>query len=77
MAGSNRRFLTHAVPFGRALQVYVRLSEKLGLRDHLTVLTVILSKIGTNLKVFGAADDVIQDTLTLFSASLHPQHGTA
>lgn len=49
------------------VQVYVRLSEKLGLRDHLTVLTVILSKIGTNLKVFGSAEDVIQDTLTLFS----------
>lgn len=48
-------------------KVYVRLSERLGLRDHLTVLTIILSKIATNLKVFGAADDVIQDTLTLFS----------
>ena len=52
-----------------AVQVYVRLSEKLGLRDHLMVLTVILSKIGTNLKVFGSAEDVIQDTLTLFSVS--------
>lgn len=53
-----------------AVQVYVRLSERLGLRDHLTVLTVILSKIATNLKVFGAADDVIQDTLTLFSVRI-------
>ena len=56
------------------LQVYVRLSERLGLRDHLTVLTVILSKIGTNLKVFGSADDVIQDTLTLFSVRLSAVH---
>ncbi|DBA92724.1 hypothetical protein WJX77_011928 [Trebouxia sp. C0004] len=48
-------------------KVYVRLTERLGLRDHLMVLTVMLTKICTNLKVFGSADYVIQDTLSLFS----------
>ncbi len=51
------------------MQVYVRLTERLGLRDHLMVLTVMLTKICTNLKVFGSADYVIQDTLGLFSVS--------
>lgn len=51
------------------IQVYVRLNERLGLRDHLMVLTVMLTKICTNLKVFGCAEDVIQDSLTLFSVS--------
>ena len=53
----------------RRVQVYVRLTERLGLRDHLMVLTVMLTKICTNLKVFGSADYVIQDTLGLFSVS--------
>ena len=51
------------------MQVYVRLSERLGLQDHMMVLTVMLTKICTNLKVFGCAEDVIQDSLTLFSVS--------
>lgn len=51
------------------VQVYVRLNERLGLRDHLMVLTVMLTKICTNLKVFSCAEDVIQDSLTLFSVS--------
>lgn len=50
-------------------QVYERLNERLGLRDHLMGLTVMLTKICTNLKVFGCAEDVIQDSLTLFSVS--------
>ena len=54
------------------MQIYVRLGERLGLKDHLMVLTVMLTKICTNLKVFGSADDVIQDTLTLFSVSVQP-----
>ncbi len=49
-----------------ALQVYVRLSERLGLSDHLMVLNVMLSKIATNLKVYGSCDEVITLTLNLF-----------
>ncbi len=48
------------------LQVYVRLSERLGLSDHLLVLNVMLSKIATNLKVYGSCDEVITLTLGLF-----------
>lgn len=48
------------------LQVYVRLSERLGLSDHLMVLNVMLSKIATNLKVYGSCDEVITLTLGLF-----------
>ncbi|KAK9818400.1 hypothetical protein WJX72_012091 [[Myrmecia] bisecta] len=47
-------------------KVYTRLSERLGLNDHLMVLNVMLGKIATNLKVFGGCEDVIQLTLTLF-----------
>lgn len=56
------------------MQVYVRLTERLGLQDHLMVLTVMLTKICTNLKVFGCAEDVIQDTLTLFAVSFPGIH---
>ncbi|KAL3148536.1 hypothetical protein ABBQ38_013973 [Trebouxia sp. C0009 RCD-2024] len=48
-------------------KVYVRLTERLGIRDHMMVLTVMLTKICTNLKAFGCAENVIQDSLTLFS----------
>lgn len=48
------------------MQVYGKLAEKLGLSDHLTVLNVMLGKIATNLKVYGACDEVIESTLTLF-----------
>ncbi|CAL8462392.1 g1925 [Coccomyxa elongata] len=47
-------------------KVYVRLSERLGLSDHLLVLNVMLSKIATNLKVYGSCDEVITLTLGLF-----------
>ena len=47
-------------------QVYTRLTERLGLSDHLLVLNVMLSKIATNLKVYGACDDVVTATLALF-----------
>mmetsp|Transcript_25560 Transcript_25560/g.71479 ORF Transcript_25560/g.71479 Transcript_25560/m.71479 type:complete len:1067 (+) Transcript_25560:187-3387(+) len=47
-------------------KVYTRLNERLGLNDHLMVLNVILGKIATNLRVYGAAEDVIHLTLTLF-----------
>ena len=49
-------------------QVYTRLSERLGLSDHLMVLNVMLSKIATNLKVYGACDDVVTSTLAFFQA---------
>lgn len=50
-------------------QVYTRLSERLGLSDHLLVLNVMLAKIATNLKVYGACDDVITPTLALFQVT--------
>ena len=53
-----------------AAQVYTRLNERLGLNDHLLVLNVMLSKIATNLKVYGACDDVITATLALFQVPL-------
>lgn len=46
--------------------MYTRLTERLGLSDHLLVLNVMLSKIATNLKVYGACDDVVTATLALF-----------
>ena len=52
-------------------QVYTRLNERLGLADHLLVLNVMLTKIGTNLKVFGSCEDVVEQTLTLFQARAH------
>lgn len=50
-------------------KVYTRLNDKLGLSDHLMVLNVILAKIATNLKVYGAAEDIIHMTLNLFQVS--------
>lgn len=48
------------------VQVYTRLQERLGLKDHAMVLNVMLSKIATNLKVYGSCDDIITQTLNLF-----------
>ena len=48
------------------MQVYTRLQERLGLKDHAMVLNVMLSKIATNLKVYGSCDDIIMQTLNLF-----------
>ncbi len=48
------------------MQVYTRLQERLGLKDHAMVLNVMLSKIATNLKVYGSCDDIITQTLNLF-----------
>lgn len=53
-------------------QVYVRLSERLNMNDHLMVLNVMLSKIAVNLKVYGACEDVIQQTLSLFQVRATP-----
>ncbi|KAH7288361.1 hypothetical protein KP509_31G023600 [Ceratopteris richardii] len=47
-------------------QLYLRLSELLGLQDHLVVLNVIVGKIATNLKCYTQASDVIEQTLNLF-----------
>jgi exportin-7 len=48
------------------MQVYTRLQEQLGLKDHAMVLNVMLSKIATNLKVYGSCDEIITQTLNLF-----------
>ncbi|PSC72660.1 exportin-7 isoform X2 isoform A [Micractinium conductrix] len=47
-------------------KVYLKLNERLGLSDHSMVLNIMLSKIATNLKVFGSCEDVVEQTLTLF-----------
>ncbi|XP_047334850.1 exportin-7-A-like isoform X2 [Impatiens glandulifera] len=47
-------------------QLYGRLSELLGLNDHLLVLNVIVGKIATNLKCYVESDVVINHTLSLF-----------
>ena len=48
------------------MQVYTRLQERLGLKDHAMILNVMLSKIAINLKVYGSCDDIITQTLNLF-----------
>lgn len=47
-------------------QLYVRLSELLGLNDHLQALNVIVGKIATNLKCYAESEEVIDHTLSLF-----------
>uniref|UniRef100_A0A0E0NYA0 Importin N-terminal domain-containing protein n=1 Tax=Oryza rufipogon TaxID=4529 RepID=A0A0E0NYA0_ORYRU len=49
-----------------AQQLYARLSELLGLNDHLVLLNVIVGKIATNLKCYAECEDVIDHTLSLF-----------
>jgi exportin-7 len=51
-------------------KVYTRLNERLGLSDHLMVLNVVLGKIATNLKVYGAAEEIIHLTLNLFQVGI-------
>ncbi|KAL9235176.1 hypothetical protein vseg_009963 [Gypsophila vaccaria] len=46
--------------------LYARLSELLGLGDHLVLLNVIVSKIATNLKCYTESEEVIEQTLNLF-----------
>ena len=50
--------------------MYVRLTERLGLNDHLMVLSVMLTKIATNLKLFGGCEEVISLTLALLQVAL-------
>ncbi|OAY80306.1 Exportin-7 [Ananas comosus] len=47
-------------------QLYLRLSELLGLHDHLVLLNVIVGKIATNLKCYTECEEVIDHTLSLF-----------
>ncbi|XP_021639387.2 uncharacterized protein LOC110634618 isoform X4 [Hevea brasiliensis] len=47
-------------------QLYARLSELLGLHDHLVLLNVIVGKIATNLKCYTESEEVIDHTLNLF-----------
>ncbi|XP_021857908.1 uncharacterized protein [Spinacia oleracea] len=47
-------------------KLYARLSELLGLNDHLVLLNVIVSKIATNLKCYTESEEVIDHTLSLF-----------
>ena len=46
--------------------MYTKLSERLGIKDHSMVLNLMITKVATNLKVYGACDDIIQATLGLF-----------
>uniref|UniRef100_A0A1D1Z8M5 Exportin-7 n=1 Tax=Anthurium amnicola TaxID=1678845 RepID=A0A1D1Z8M5_9ARAE len=47
-------------------KLYSRLSELLGLNDHLVLLNVIVGKIATNLKCYAENEQVIEHTLSLF-----------
>ncbi|RRT56111.1 hypothetical protein B296_00048072 [Ensete ventricosum] len=47
-------------------QLYSRLSELLGLHDHLVLLNFIVGKIATNLKHYPQCEDVIEHSLSLF-----------
>ena len=38
------------------------------MKDHSMVLNAMITKVATNLKVYGACDDIIQATLSLFQA---------
>lgn len=49
-----------------ASKVYTRLSERMGLNDHLMVLNITVSKIATNLKCYVNCDEVVEVTLNLF-----------
>ncbi|KAJ4968827.1 hypothetical protein NE237_015528 [Protea cynaroides] len=53
----------HAV---HSSKLYARLSELLGLHDHLVLLNVIVGKIATNLKCYTESEEIIDHTLSLF-----------
>lgn len=46
--------------------VYSKLGERMGLADHQAVLTVMLQKVATNLKVYGGSEGLVHLTLALF-----------
>ncbi|KAM7472621.1 hypothetical protein LguiA_010804 [Lonicera macranthoides] len=47
-------------------KLYARLSDLIGLHDHLLLLNVIVGKIATNLKCYTESEEVINHTLSLF-----------
>ncbi|XP_078152438.1 ARM repeat superfamily protein isoform X2 [Carex rostrata] len=47
-------------------KLYTRLTELIGLNDHLVLLNVIIGKIATNLKYYTECEEVIEHTLNLF-----------
>lgn len=47
-------------------RVYARLGERLGVQDHQAVLHLMLTKIATNLKVYGSSEMLVHLTLQLF-----------
>ncbi|KMZ72113.1 putative Exportin-7 [Zostera marina] len=47
-------------------QLYSRLSDLLGIHDHLVLLNIIVAKIATNLKCYTNCEEVIEHTLNLF-----------
>ncbi|XP_057807952.1 uncharacterized protein LOC131022474 isoform X1 [Salvia miltiorrhiza] len=47
-------------------QLYARLSELIGLNDHLLLLDFFVRKIATNLKCYTESEEVIDQTLSLF-----------
>ncbi|KAH9602303.1 hypothetical protein KSS87_012981 [Heliosperma pusillum] len=47
-------------------QLYIRLSELLGLHDHHLVLDVMVRKVATNFKCFSESEEVLDQTLTFF-----------
>jgi hypothetical protein len=54
------------------LQVYSRLSERLGVADHPALLSVILNKLAKNLTVYARHEPIVHATLSLFSVRPHP-----
>jgi hypothetical protein len=56
------------------MQVYTRLSERMGLSDHLMVLNFTVSKIATNLKCFAECEEVVEMTLNLFQVHRTVSH---
>lgn len=49
--------------------VYSKLKQQLGLADHQAVLTLMLQKVATNLKVYGQSEHLVHLTLGLFQVS--------
>ncbi|URE05707.1 hypothetical protein MUK42_19697 [Musa troglodytarum] len=59
-------FLTSFDAYFLLQQLYTRLSELLGIHDHLVLLNIIVGKIATNLKCYTECEEVIEHTLSLF-----------
>ncbi|CAL9096390.1 unnamed protein product [Musa textilis] len=56
----------HSSKASGLFQLYTRLSELLGIHDHLVLLNIIVGKIATNLKCYTECEEVIEHTLSLF-----------